>query len=175
MRQEHTTIPYDAGYTSRPYPGVVAMDADDADKALASVQLARDHARCGRHGAATAGLMQVGFWVCCLFVIGCAAFFIQTNLNFTAYNSGRAPSLQSSTESSRDFSTGHSQRLHQQQIALVCTVTSNHVDSLQRYRHAYFFSTCCSHHHVHASLPYLGWVPPVSHQVLLTVRTYEYG
>lgn len=36
------------------------MDADDAEKALSSVQLARDHARCGRHGAATAGLMQVG-------------------------------------------------------------------------------------------------------------------
>lgn len=40
-------------------PAVIAMDADDAEKALSSVQLARDHARCGRHGAATAGLMQV--------------------------------------------------------------------------------------------------------------------
>ncbi|CAN0238962.1 unnamed protein product, partial [Pylaiella littoralis] len=40
------------------YPGAVAMDADNVNKALVLVQLARDHARCGRHGAATAGLMQ---------------------------------------------------------------------------------------------------------------------
>eukprot|EP00904_Undaria_pinnatifida_P007075 jgi/Undpi1/3498/HiC_scaffold_16.g06870.m1 len=35
------------------------MDSDDAMKTLASVQMARDHATCGRHGAATALLMKV--------------------------------------------------------------------------------------------------------------------
>ena len=35
------------------------MDADDAMKTLASVQMARDHASRGRHGAATALLMKV--------------------------------------------------------------------------------------------------------------------
>lgn len=37
----------------------VGMEVDEARRTLASVQLARDHATCGRHGAATALLMQV--------------------------------------------------------------------------------------------------------------------
>lgn len=46
------------------YPPVCAgfsldMDAGDANRTLASVQLARDHAKEGRNGAATALLMQV--------------------------------------------------------------------------------------------------------------------
>ena len=42
------------------------MDMDDAMKTLASVQMARDHATCGRHGAATALLMKV-----CLYLLRC--------------------------------------------------------------------------------------------------------